>query len=406
MPLSSPQALLDQAHAHAAAMYGPPDVIVSHGHGAWLSTLDGRQLLDVAGGMGVTLLGHDHPDIRAAITAQVGDLLHTSNALLSPAPIQLATTLARLSGGYQSFFVNSGTEATEGALKLARAVAHERGELRPTFVACTRGFHGRTLGALSVTGQPSLQEGFAPLLPHVRFVPFGDVGALAEALDDTVAGFIVEPIQGNGGVQMPPTGYLPAAQALCKSHGALLIADEIQTGMGRTGAWFASHAAGAAPDIICLAKALGAGLPLGAVLAPRQLMRAFSKGRHGSTFGGNPVACRAALASIAAIERDDLLTRAQQIEAYLLPRLAQLPFVTSVRGRGLLFGIDPAASQMAARIRQAALDQDLLVTVAGPHVVRLFVPVIISDDDLDEALRRLAAALMQVSGQSMSRQWC
>lgn len=400
MQTASTDTWLGLAHEHAAPLYGAPDIIVSRGQGMWLSTLDGQELLDCAGGMGVSLLGHGHPHVRRAIVDQIDQLLHTSNALLSPAPIALATQLARLSGGMQSFFVNSGAEATEGALKLSRAYFHRQGAARPVFVACHGGFHGRTLGALSVTGQAKLQEGFAPLLPETRFVPFGDSRALADAIDERTAAFVVEPVQGNGGVVLPPEGYLAQAAKICHDRGALLIADEIQTGMGRTGAFFASLDEGADCDIICLAKALGGGLPLGAVLARPAVMSALATGSHGSTFGGNPVACRAGLAVIETIEQNGLLARAGAIALFLTPRLRALPHVAAVRARGLLLGIELAAGLMARDVRERALARGLLVTVAGAHVVRLFVPAIAEDEQLQMAVDRLRLAIEDVHTQT------
>jgi acetylornithine aminotransferase len=394
--------IVAQAQAHTAALYGPPPLVAVRGEGAWITTLDGRRLLDAASGMGVTVLGHGHPRVRAAIVAQVDSLLHTSNALLSPAPVALASKLFALTGGYQSFFVNSGAEATEGALKLCRAHFAARDQPRPVFVACERGFHGRTLGALSITGQPRLQRPFAPLLPEVRFVPFGDAEALARAMDAQVAAFVVEPVQGNGGVALPPAGYLQQAQQLCRRHGSLFVADEIQTGIGRTGAWFDTLAQGLAPDVLIAAKALGGGLPLGAVLARSELMSALSAGSHGSTFGGNPVACRAALATIEAIEQEGLLDRIREVERAMLAALRALPHLAAVRGKGLLFGIDATKAGTSQRLRDAALAQDLLVTVAGPDTVRLFVPAVADDATLAEIVRRLSAALRGAFGETAS----
>ena len=386
------------ARAHGAALYNPPDVVVVRGDGAWLQTLDGVRLLDCAGGMGVSLLGHNHPRIARALREQAEQLLHTSNALLTRAPIALAARLAELTGGYQSFFVNSGTEATEGALKLARALARTRGRARSVFVACSRGFHGRTFGALSVTGQPKMHDGFVPLLPTVRFVPFDDIPALQAAMDQEVAAVVVEPIQGNGGVRVPAPDYLANVQGLCREHGALWIADEVQTGIGRTGEMFASLHKNVRPDILCLAKALGGGLPLGAVLAPPELMGALGPGSHGSTFGGNPLSCAVGLAVLDAIAEEHLLARARALEATVRPKLAALPGVQEVRGKGLLLGVVLQSGLCAGDVRARALRHGLLVTVAGEDVVRLFLPAVLRDEEVVLLIQRLGAALGEAVG--------
>lgn len=386
------------AKRHAAALYGPPDVVFVRGEGAWLIDAAGRRYLDFAGGMGVNFLGHAHPDVSRAVHRQVDLLLHTSNAFLTPAPVQLAARLAQLMDGKQSFFVNAGTEAIEGALKLARRYHALRGQHRPRFVAFARSFHGRTFGAMSVTGQPKMHEGFAPLLPEVTFVPYNDVGALAQAMGEDVAAVVVEPVQGNGGVVVPEASYLATLGMTAHAHGALVICDEVQTGMGRCGAWRAAKLDGLDADITCLAKALGGGLPLGAVVASAPIMDAFSVGAHGSTFGGNPVACAAALAVIDAIEAGDLLGRARALERTLHAALRTLPKVATVRGRGLLVGLHLPTLDLAA-VRRACLAEGLLTTQAGTDVLRLFVPAVIDDETLESAYTRLRRALDAVPEQ-------
>lgn len=388
-------ALLAMAAQHAAPLYGAPDVILARGSGVYLYDLQQRRYLDFAGGMGVHILGHGHPEVVAAVVAQASTLMHTSNAYLTAGPIALAARLAKLCGDYQSFFVNSGTEAIEGALKLARAYAYKQGRARPRFIACHKGFHGRTLGALSVTGQPKLQKGFQPLLAEVSFVDYDDVDALQAAMGDDVAAVLLEPVQGNGGVRVPKDGYLAAVRHLCDQHGALMVVDEVQTGIGRCGEWLASHASGVTPDIVCLAKALGGGLPLAAVMARPQVMAAFARGSHGSTFGGNPVSCAAALATLQVMERDNLLAHARHIGALLQQLCAELPHVQEVRGRGLLLGLQLAAPLQLAKVREDCLHAGLLTTAAGADVLRLFLPAIVTEAHVHEAHQILRQVLAE-----------
>jgi acetylornithine/N-succinyldiaminopimelate aminotransferase len=304
--------------------------------------------------------------------------------------------LAELSFGEQVFLCNSGTEAIEAALKLARRHFFDAGAPRKKFVATLNGFHGRTVGALSVTGQESYRKGFEPLMQEVAFVPYNDTAKAVAAIDKDTAAFIVESIQGNGGVVLPPMGYMEAVARACRAQGALLIVDEIQTGIGRTGEWFGYQHEGITPDIICLAKALGGGLPLGAMVTTASLAAAFQPGVHGTTFGGNAVACAAGLATLHVIERDGLLANAATMGTLYRDLLRKLQKrhgekIVDVRGRGCLIGIQ-TASQVRP-LQAACREHGLLVTAAGANVLRFFPPLNVARDELEESIRRLDAAL-------------
>lgn len=389
------QDLLAAAQTFCATAYAPPAVIAERGAGAWLWDLEGRTYLDFSGGIGVNVIGHAHPEVVAAISAQAQRFCHTSNGLFHAGAIMMSQRLGQLwpkvGDEPQTFLCNSGTEAVEAALKLARRYCFDQDAPRGKFVAMHHGFHGRTMGALSVTGQNSYRKGFEPLVPDVDFVPFDDIDSLTQVVTPQTAAVIVEPIQGNGGVRMPSAGYLKAVRELCDATGALLIIDEVQTGIGRTGRFFGIEHEDVVPDILCLAKALGGGLPLGAIVAPKSLMTSFIPGAHGSTFGGNPVACAAGLATLDVIEREGLLPRAQSVGDAWRRSLQDLPQVRHVRGRGFIAGL--VCAKPAKAIQAACLSHGLLVTTAGADVVRLFPPLNASESDLGEGINRLALAL-------------
>lgn len=355
------------------------------GSGCRVQDSGGKTYLDLLGGIAVCSVGHAHPRVAAAVAAQAFRLMHVSNLFDVPGQRRLAERLAGLTGGMRSFFCNSGAEAIECALKLARRWAGAQRPSARAFVATRGGFHGRTFGALSASGQPAKQAPFEPLVPGFTHVPFGDAGALAEALTDEVCALLLEPMQGEAGVIVPPEGYLAQARRLCDERGVLLIVDEIQTGLGRTGRWFGYEHDGIVPDIVCLAKALGGGLPLGACLARPEVAAAFQPGDHGSTFGGGPVACAAGLAVLDVIADEGLVDRAALAGERLRSALEAIaPAGAQVRGRGLLIGIelpDPAAR----RVAELALQRGLIVNDATPSVVRLAPPLCISDAELDEA---------------------
>lgn len=364
------------------------------GHGATLIDSDGRAYIDLVAGIAVASIGHAHPAVAAAVSDQVARLVHVSNLYVTAPQNELAVRLAELTGGMESFFCNSGAEAIECALKLARKWARlNRSPTATTIVAAEGGFHGRTFGALSATGQPAKRAPFEPVVPGFVHVPFGDIDALNSVVTDNVAAVLLEPIQGEAGVIVPPPGYFAEVRALCDATGVLLILDEIQTGLGRTGTWFASQAEGVAPDVMTVAKALGGGLPIGACLAVPEVARAFEPGDHASTFGGGPVLCRAALATLDVIADEDLVARAARLGATTVQRLSgRLADRAVVRGRGLMIGIEfpePSAREIAA----AALAAGVLVNDATSHVVRLVPPLVITDDELDAALTTLEGVI-------------
>ncbi|MGH2735375.1 MAG: acetylornithine transaminase [Actinomycetota bacterium] len=360
------------------------------GEGTRLFDDAGNEYLDLLAGIAVSTLGHAHPAVVEAITGQAQNLIHVSNFYRTGPQERLAAELARLSGGFRSFFCNSGAEAIEAALKLAR----KWGAGSRTEVVCAEeGFHGRTFGALSATGQPAKQAPFEPLVPGFTHVPYGDASALEAALSDRVCAVLLEPIQGEAGVVVPPDGYLAQARALCDEWGALLIFDEIQTGFARTGAWFAHQSEGVVPDVMCLAKALGGGLPLGACLAREEAAGVFAPGDHASTFGGGPVQCAAALATIDVIEREGLVQRAAEAGGRLSEALEKVVAPhASVRGRGLLIGV-VFEQAVAGRVVEQLFAKRVLANNATEHVLRLAPPLVITDDELERAVECVREAV-------------
>jgi acetylornithine/N-succinyldiaminopimelate aminotransferase len=350
----------------------------------------GRSYLDCVAGIAVAAVGHAHPKVAAAISEQAHALIHVSNLYETRPQKLLATRLAELSGGMLSFFCNSGAEAVEAALKLARKHARAKGIEGPRIVTAEGSFHGRTLGALAATGQPAKRAGFGPLPTGFSYVPFGDEAALEGALGEDVAAVLIEPVQGEAGVLIPPDGYLEAVRRLCDRWGALLILDEVQTGMGRTGKWWAHQHTAASPDVMCLAKGLAGGLPMGACLATPATATAFAAGDHASTFGGGPVQSAAALATIEVIEEEDLLERARRTGARLRHGLRQIWSAERVRGRGLLTAVEFDGPRARA-VAELALARGLLVNDVTPAAIRLSPPLVISEDEVDEALAILAA---------------
>lgn len=365
-----------------------PIEIVS-GSGARLEDSRGRTYLDFVAGIAVASVGHCHPRVTAAITEQAARLVHVSNLYSTGPQSELAERLAELSGGMQSFFCNSGAEAVETALKLARKWGAMNG--KGARLLCTEGgFHGRTMGALSATGQMAKRAPFKPLVPGFTHVAYGDVDALKAAMDDDICALVLEVAQGEAGVVVPEPHYLASARALCDEWGALLVLDEVQTGVGRTGAWWGHQHYGVMPDVMCLAKGLAAGLPIGACLARPAVAAAFEHGDHGCTFGGGPVQCAAALATLDVIEEEGLVERAATLGARLLEELTGI-FGDGVRGLGLLVGVElsvPLAQELAAE----ALERGLLINNATASVIRLCPPLIISDDDVTEAVQILGEA--------------
>ncbi len=357
--------------------YGLPPVALARGRGCLVWDADGAQYLDLIAGIAVSALGHAHPALVAAVERQVRAIAHTSNLFLHEGQVALAERILGLLGADgRVFLANSGTEANEAALKLVR---RRQGSQRPVIVAAEGSFHGRTLGALAVTGKDSIRLPFGPFGPQVRFVPFGDAAALAAATGPDTAAVFLEPALGEGGIVPAPDGYLRAAREACDAAGALLVLDEIQSGIGRTGAWFAHQREGIVPDVLTLAKGLGGGLPIGACVGIGDCGAALRQGDHGSTFGGNPVACAAALAVLGTIEAGGLLAQVEQVGDQLAAGLRAIgdPLLTGVRGRGLWLGLTlsaPAAPAVEAAARKAGF----LVNAVRPDVIRLAPPLILT----------------------------
>ncbi|MGO9511549.1 MAG: acetylornithine transaminase [Mycobacterium sp.] len=376
--------------------YGTPPVALASGDGAMVTDVDGKAYVDLLGGIAVNVLGHRHPAIIEAVTHQISTLGHTSNLYASEPGIALAEELVALLGAEQQarvFFCNSGTEANELAFKLSRLTG------RTKLVAAQEAFHGRTMGSLALTGQPAKQAPFEPLPGDVTHVPYGDNDALAAAVGDDTAAVFLEPIMGEGGVVVPPEGYLVAAREITARHGALLILDEVQTGMGRTGAFFAHQHDGITPDVVTLAKGLGGGLPIGAVLAIGPAAELLTPGLHGSTFGGNPVCTAAALAVLRVLAADDLVRHAEVLGKSLRHGIESLghPLIDHVRGRGLLQGIVLTAPR-AKQAEAAARDAGYLVNAAAPNVIRLAPPLIITEPQLDGFVAALPGILDAAGG--------
>ena len=355
------------------------------GRGAVLVDDSGREYIDCVAGIAVASVGHAHPRVVSAIAAQARKLIHVSNLYVTEPQNRLAQCLADLTGGMRSFFTNSGAESIECAIKLARRWAGRRGDGRHGLVAAVGGFHGRTLGALTATGQPAKQKPFEPLVPGFVHVPYDDVGALDAAVDDSVAAVVLEPIQGEAGVVVPSEGYLRAARELCEERGALLVLDEVQTGLGRTGDWFASQFEGIEPDVMCLAKSLAGGLPMGACLATPEVASAFEPGDHATTFGGGPVQAAAALAVLDVIEEEGLVERARVAGRRLGAGLREVFGDHEIRGRGLMIAVD-LGRVVAYEVAERALQRGLLVNDATPSVLRLTPPLVITDAQIDEAV--------------------
>ena len=379
--------LLDRWGRSVLPTYAPPPVALVRGEGARVWDEQGRDYVDLVGGIAVNLLGHAHPAVVEAVSGQVARLGHVSNLVANEPALLLAERLLELAGrDGKVFFCNSGAEANEAAFKLARRTG------RASVVAAEGSFHGRTMGALALTGQPAKRAPFEPLPGGVTFVPYGDGPALRSAVGSWTAAAFLEPVLGEGGVVPAPEGYLATARAATAQQGALLVVDEVQTGLGRTGSWFAS--AGVEPDVITLAKGLGGGLPLGACVVFGEAAGLFSPGQHGSTFGGNPVACAAALAVLDTIEKEGLCERAGALGQRLQRDIAALghPLVHHVRGAGLMLGIVLTAPSAAA-VETAARGHGFLVNTVAPDVVRLLPPLVLTDAQADAFLSVLPDVL-------------
>jgi acetylornithine aminotransferase len=359
--------------------YGVPTIALVKGNGVVVTDADGKRYLDFLGGIATNILGHSHPSIVKAVTKQVSTLSHVSNFYAHPVAVELAEKLTSLTGDKSAkvFFCQSGAEANEAAFKLSRRT----GKIK--VIAAQGAFHGRTMGALSLTGQPSKREPFLPLIKGVKHVPYGDIDAMRKAVTRKTAMVIIEPIMGEAGVVVPPSDYLQKLRQICDDKGALLVIDAVQTGMGRTGDWFGYEYSGITPDVITLAKGLGGGLPLGAMIALGKASELFQPGDHGSTFGGNPVTTAAGLAAINFIESKKILKKVELQGNNLMQEIAMIPGVKEVRGAGLLIGIELQslkASDVAAAMREAGV----LVNAANETTIRIAPALIVSDIQINK----------------------
>ncbi|ERN45509.1 acetylornithine aminotransferase [Prescottella equi NBRC 101255 = C 7] len=380
-----------------------PRVALVRGEGAVVTDADGKRYLDLLAGIAVNILGHAHPAIVEAVTTQLSTLGHVSNLYASEPAVALAEhLLMQLGVGDNAgsvtgrvFLCNSGTEANEAAFKLARATG------RPKIIAAEKAFHGRTMGALALTGQPDKRAPFEPMPPGVEHIPYGDLEALDRAVDEDTAAVFLEPIMGEGGVVVPPEGYLAGARKITAERGALLVLDEVQTGIGRTGWFYAHQAAGIVPDVMTLAKGLGGGMPIGACIATGAAAELFGPGKHGTTFGGNPVCAAAALAVLKTIAADDLLTRADMIGKVLSTGIEGLghPLVDHVRGSGLLLGV-VLTQDVAPTVEAAAREAGYLVNAAQPGVIRLAPPLILTEEQAEGFVAALPGILDTAAAES------
>lgn len=374
--------------------YARQEVAFVRGEGVWLYDTNGERYLDAVAGVAVNGLGHAHPALVRALCEQAGRLIHTSNLYRIPEQERLAERLCTLSGLDRAFFCNSGAEANEAAIKLARLHGHQQGIENPAIVVMERSFHGRTLATLSATGSRKVQAGFEPLVTGFVRVPFGDAEAVARLAEqhNNIVAVLVEPYQGEGGVNVPQADYLSKLRQICDGKGWLLMLDEVQTGIGRTGKWFAFQHSGVLPDVMTLAKGLGSGVPIGACLARGVAAQVYTPGKHGSTFGGNPLACTAALTTLQVIEQDGLLDNAAGMGAFirqdLSERLHGVTGVRDIRGQGLMIGIE--LDRPCAALVQQALARRLLINVTAESVVRLLPPLILGREEAALLTRQLA----------------
>ena len=396
MPIPGPTAWADRWQHALMDNYGTPALKLVRGRGARVWDEDGVEYIDLLAGIAVNALGHADPRIVAAVSEQLSTLGHTSNLAATEPAIALAERLVELAGDPSArvFFCNSGAEANEAAFKLARLTG------RTGMVVAAHGFHGRTMGSLSLTAQPAKQDPFRPLPGDVTVVPYGDVEALRAAVGTGTAAIVLEPVQGEGGVVVPPDGYLGQARSIADDCGALLVLDEVQTGVGRTGWWFAHQREGIRPDVITLAKGLGGGLPIGACIAMGAAATLFTPGSHGSTFGGNPASCAAALAVLAAIESDGLLERVQHAHDLLAAGLVDRShgLASGVRGRGLLIAAVLTAP-CSKELEHTARSAGIIVNAVAPDAIRFAPPLTITDADLAEALDRWDTACAAIAAE-------
>ncbi len=385
-----------QDDAHVMHTYARLPVTFARGQGAYLWDADGKEYLDFLAGIAVCGIGHCHPNLVRAISEQAATLIHTSNLYLTAPQAHLAERLAQISDFSRAFFCNSGAEANEAAIKIARKHGKKiGGDSKYHIVTAQDSFHGRTLATVTATGQPKYQAPFTPLVPGFSYVPYNDINALEAAVTEETCAVLLEPIRGEAGVFPASAAYLQAARAACDRAGALLVFDEVQTGMGRTGKWWAYQHSGVVPDIMTLAKSLGGGIPIGACLARGAASETLVPGDHGSTFAGNPLAARAALAVLNTIESEHLLANAHGVGAYFahrLQELAQTGKITDIRAAGLMVGVTLAAGD-AKRVQADALSRGLIINAIGDTILRFLPPLIITQADVDRAIDVLTAVL-------------
>jgi acetylornithine aminotransferase len=373
--------------------YARQPVAFTHGEGAWLWDSNGKRYLDALAGIAVNTLGHAHPRYTAALKEQIGKLIHVSNVYTVPEQEKLAGKLSALSGMQEVFLCNSGCEANEAAIKLARMYGHSKGVETPNIIVMEKAFHGRTLATLSATGNRKVQAGFEPLVKGFVRVPYDDLDAIHQVAEHNheVVAVLVEPIQGEGGIRTTDIHYLEQLRKICDQHGWLLMLDEVQCGVGRTGKWFAFQHTGILPDVMTLAKGLGSGVPVGACLAAGKAAGTFKPGNHGSTFGGNPLACTAALTTLNILEQDKLLAHAEHIGGFLLDhfreRLGNDPGVVAIRGQGLMIGIELA--KPCGELVAKGLEQGLLINVTAENVIRLLPPLVFTQAEAQQLLNQL-----------------
>jgi acetylornithine aminotransferase len=381
------------AMPHVLNTYGRLPFALSHGRGCRVWDTEGREYLDALGGIAVNTLGHAHPKFVAAIADQAGRLIHTSNYYQVPLQETLGTMLAERSGLAAAFFCSTGLEANEGAIKIARKYGHDKGIQRPEIVVCERAFHGRSLATLSATGNPKIQAGFGPLVEGFVRVPFNDAGAVRDVArtHPGIVAVLVEPVQGEGGINPARNDYLRELRALCDEHGWLLMLDEVQCGVARTGKWFAHQWAGIKPDVMQLAKGLGSGVPVGAIVVGERAANVLGPGNHGSTFGGNPLAMRAAVETLRLIEEEGLLANAATtgaaLKASLARELAGVAGVVQVRGEGLMIGVE--LDRPCGVLLERAADAGLLISVTADSVIRIVPPLIMNGAEAEEVVAKL-----------------
>ncbi len=390
--MSNAQSWIDRGLTHVAKTYGRYPLVAARGKGCWLTDIDGKKYLDFFAGVAVNNLGHCHPEVVAALQDQAGKLLHCSNFFHIPQQIELAGMLCEHSFGDRVFFCNSGAEANEAALKLARKYSLDNhGHDRFEIITAKNSFHGRTIATISATDQEKISTGFGPLVPGFKYVPFGDLEAVKTTIGPQTCAIMLEPIQGEGGINIPPAGYLQAVRELCDQNGLLLIFDEVQVGLGRTGKLFAYQHDGVEPDVMTLAKALAAGPPIGAMVAREKYAAALGAGTHGSTFGGNPLLAAAGVAAMNVYLNGDILENSVAMGNYLRAQLEQLQtkysFIAQVRGQGLMVGMELTIE--GGGIVKTALDRGLLINCTAGKVLRFVPPLIVTDEEIDHMIEIL-----------------